>query len=91
MIPVGGILRALDFGANWDEDNRVATLNRFNREIIIRDGEQSFTINGVMRHLPAPVIIVEGHMMVPFVEFIDAIGGRSNLDTNNTINIFITR
>lgn len=94
-IPVGELFRALGYSVEWNGAARQATLRRNLRGndivMVITEGSSTFTINGVPRHMRSPAIIVNNHLMVPFVEILEHVGGRAHLDANGTINIFITR
>ena len=91
LIPVGDFFRALDYTVEWDAVAREATMRRGTLVIVIPVGSRSFTINGVGRNLRSPAMIINDHMMVPFVEVIESIGGRTHLTENGVINVFITR
>ena len=91
LIPIGELFRELGYTVEWDSGAREATLTRNNIVMVITEGSRSFTLNGMSRNLRAPAVIINDHLMVPFVEIIESVGGRTHLDTNNTVNIFITR
>ena len=94
MIPIGEVFRSLGYSIQWDGEALAATM-RINKagseiEVVITQGSRSFTINGVSRNLRVPATIVNDHMMVPFVEIIESLGGRAHRDMNGTVNIFKT-
>jgi uncharacterized Zn-binding protein involved in type VI secretion len=91
LIPVGDVFRALGYTVSWDNNNRIATLRRRNVTIAIQEGNDSFTVNGIRHNLPVPAIMVNNNLMVPFVEVINALGGRSHRDINNVVHIYMTR
>ena len=94
-VPIGELFRILGYVVTWDAEARQASLRRNLRgnyiTMVITEGSRTFTINGVGRSLRAPAIIVNDFMMVPFVEILESVGGRTHLDANGTVNIFITR
>jgi hypothetical protein len=91
MVPIRGLFENLGYTVSWNDAARIAVLTRANIIIEIPEGGRSFTLNGMNRNLRAPIMIVNGSMMVPFVEIIEAVGGRTHLTENGVINIFITR
>ncbi|MCL1987995.1 MAG: copper amine oxidase N-terminal domain-containing protein [Firmicutes bacterium] len=91
MIPVGGLFTALGYTVNWDADLLQATMTRFHVTVTITEGSRNFTVNNINRNFRVPATLINGNLMVPFLEVVEAIGGRANLDANGNINIFVTR
>ena len=91
LVPIGELFRELGFTVTWDAVTQTATMVRGSVTIIVTEGSRNFTINGINRNLRAPATVINGHMMVSFVEIIDSIGGRAYLDDNGVVNIFLTR
>ena len=91
MIPVADVFRALGYRVHWDSAAGQATLTRGTVTIVITNGSRQFTVNNGPRNLRAPAEIVNGRLMVPFVEIIESVGGRAHLDARGAINIFMTR
>ncbi|MCL2016191.1 MAG: stalk domain-containing protein [Defluviitaleaceae bacterium] len=91
LLPVGELFDRLGYTIEWDPDLLQATLNRFHITITLTANSRNFTVNNINHTLPVPAILINGRLMVPFVELIEAIGGRTNRDANNIVNIFLTR
>ena len=91
LIPVAEVFSLLNFTAYWNEATQEVTLRRGNIVIVVTEGSRTFSVNGVNRSLPSPATIINGYMMVPFVEILESIGARTYRDANNVIQIFATR
>jgi len=91
LIPTGDVFRALGYTVSWDGNTRTATLTRHGVTIALQEGNDSFTVNGIRHSLPVAPVIVNGNLMVPVVNVVNAIGGRAHRDINDTIHIYLTR
>jgi adhesin HecA-like repeat protein len=91
LIPVGDVFRALGYNVAWNPATSTATLTRGNVVVVVTEGSNQFTINGMSRSFRTPAMLMNGYLMVSFMEIIEAIGGRAHRDANNAINIFVTR
>jgi|GEM_PF-3427196 len=91
LIPVGELFRALGYRVDWDGGTRSATMRRGNITMVVTEGSSTFTVNGMNRNLRTPAVMMNDRLMVPFVEIIESIGGRTHRDHNNTIHIYLIR
>jgi uncharacterized Zn-binding protein involved in type VI secretion len=91
LVPLGELFRALGYDVAWNPATSTATLTRGTVVLVVREGSTEFTVNGMSRELRTPAVLMDGHMMVPFLEIIESIGGRAHRDATNTVNITITR
>ncbi|MCL2399189.1 MAG: stalk domain-containing protein [Defluviitaleaceae bacterium] len=91
LIPVSEVFRAIEFSVDWNATEQIATLRRGNIVIVVTEGSRIFTVNGINHSLPAPATLINGYLMVPFVEILESIGARTHRDANNVIQIFTTR
>lgn len=89
-IPVANVFRDMGYTVEWNEETRTATLRRGTIILSVTEGDRTFTINGNPRQFSAVPVIVDGSLMVPFLEIIESVGGRAYRDLNNAINIFVT-
>ena len=87
-IPLAEVFRNLGYTVEWNQETRTATLRRGGITVSVIENNQTFTINGTPRQFSAPPTIVNGNLMVSFLEIIESIGGRAHRDINNVINIF---
>jgi uncharacterized repeat protein (TIGR02543 family) len=91
LIPVEELFRILGYTVETNAANGTATMSRGNVVVVITEGSRNFTVSGINRNLRAPVLNYDGYLMASFVEIIEGVGGRTHLDANGVINIYITR
>ncbi|MCL2189456.1 MAG: cohesin domain-containing protein [Defluviitaleaceae bacterium] len=89
LIPVRETFERLGFSVTWDSTTRTATLTRERTIITITDGSRLFTVHGITRqHDNLPAQMINGHLMVPFVQLMNNVGVRAWRDEYNVLHLF---
>jgi uncharacterized repeat protein (TIGR02543 family) len=88
-IPVRETFERLGFTLEWDSNTRTATLRRNRTVVTLTDGSSSYTINGaVHRHDGGNTTqIINGTLMVPFVQVLRSIDVTAHRDANNVLHM----
>lgn len=92
MVPVRVISEALGAEVNVNEDNTIITISKDNNTIVLKIGEKTAEVNGVVTELDEAAVITDSRTMVPirFVsEQLRAIVGWEQSEYTVTIDINI--
>jgi uncharacterized repeat protein (TIGR02543 family) len=89
LIPVREVFARLGYSIEWDAGTRSATLTRGRSVIIITEGSHRFSHNGFMRNHNGnqEAQMINGHLMVPFLQVLTAAGARAWRDADNVLHI----
>ena len=89
LIPVREVFEMLGYTMTWDASALTATITHGRTIITITEGSRTFTVHGFSRqHDNLPAQIVNGHLMVPFVQLMNNIGVRAWRDEYNVLHLF---
>jgi hypothetical protein len=89
-VPLRETFERMGYRVEWESDKGQAKLTRFGSVLEIEPDSAYFFANGFAQSMAAPAQMVNGQLMVPFVEIIERIGGRAYRDENHTIHIFFS-
>jgi len=88
LVPVRGVFEALGFKVSWDDDTRTAVLTKYDYEVCISVGSNTFNTNGIDYTLDVPAQIINGRTMVPLRLPLESVGYKLDwLSTTHTITI----
>ena len=65
MVPLRGVGDALSAQVDWDEENAVATVEKYGRVVKVKPGFETATINGKNKELDTAAQLIDGRIYVP--------------------------
>ncbi len=74
LIPLRGVFDNLGYSIDWDGENKVVTLSKDGKDIVVKIGEATYTVGGEERTLDVPAQIINGSTMLPFRAIGEATG-----------------
>jgi hypothetical protein len=92
LIPARETFAHLGFTAEWNQSTQTVTLTKGRTILTITAGSSTYTINGFTRRHDDnnPAEIINGTLMVPFLQVLTSIDVITFRDTNNVLHIHQT-
>ena len=80
MVPLRAILEALGTQVNWDAEKQTVTATKGAVTIIVEIGSKQATVNGAVKTLDVPALIIKNRTMVPVRFISESLGAEVNWD-----------
>jgi hypothetical protein len=74
MVPLRDVFYAMGFAVDWDVADATATIHNAETTMVLRQGDEFFTVNGVRNTPEVPPQIVNGRFMLPLRAVAEAAG-----------------